>query len=130
MLVSITRLRLRSVWYLLPFFFHTTRAHKQAEAAAGCLGVKVRKTSGLAFWTLTVWDSDASLRAFMTTGPHRTAMPKLFHWCDEAATAHWIVGSPALPDWDTATAQLLQQGRLSRVKHPSDAQRGGRIETS
>lgn len=130
MLVSITRLRLRSAWYLIPFFIHTTRSRKQAESSPGCLGVNVRKTRGLAFWTLTAWDSEANLRAFLATGPHRTAMPKLFHWCDEAATTHWTADSPTLPDWESATQRLLEQGRLSKLKHPSAAQSSGRIEVA
>jgi len=130
MLVSITRLRLRSAWHLIPFFIHTTRSRKQAESSPGCLVVKVRKTKGLAFWTLTAWENETSLRAFMAVGPHRAAMPKLFHWCDEAATAHWPVDTTVMPDWDSATQQLLQHGRLSKLKHPSAAQRSGRIDVS
>ena len=128
MLVSVTRLRLRSALYLLPFVFHTTRSRRQAETHSGCLGVAVRKTRGLAFWTLSAWDSEDSLRSFLAGGPHRQAMPKLFHWCDEAATAHWHTDSSTLPDWDSAARQLQQSGRLSRVKHPSAAQRQGVIE--
>jgi hypothetical protein len=70
------------------------------------------------------------LRAFLLKDPHRSAMAKLFHWCDEAAVAHWTVESTDLPSWESETQLLLAKGRLSRVKVPSDAQREGRINVA
>jgi hypothetical protein len=103
---------------------------KQAMSAPGCIEVKVRKTKGLSFWTLSLWDSEASLRSFLSSSPHREAMPKLFHWCDEAASSHWSIESQRLPSWEQATGNLIQQGRLSRVKNPSKSQSEGRISVT
>jgi len=130
MLASITRLRIRSLWFLPQFFLHTSRSGKQARSSPGCLGVNVRKTQGLTFWTLSVWESEDSLRAFLAQAPHRSAMPKLFHWCDEAAVAHWAVTTREIPDWPAATAKLLQHGRLSRVRNPSALQREGSLNVT
>jgi hypothetical protein len=30
------------------------------------------------------------MRAFMFTPAHRSVMPKLLQWCDEAAVIHWL----------------------------------------
>lgn len=125
--VSVTRLKLRSLRFLLPFMIEATRSRKQASRSPGCLGVAVRKTRGLAFWTLTTWESQSGMRAFMTASPHRDVMPKLAHWCDEAAVEHWDEDSGELPGWERAADQLAKLGRLSRVSHPSAAQAGGRI---
>jgi hypothetical protein len=130
MLASVTRLRLRSWRFLLPFVIHASRSHKQAQAAQGCGVVVTRKTAGLAFWTLSVWESEAQLRAYLGSEPHRSAIPKLFPWCDEAATTHWGVESSRLPEWTEATAKLLAQGRLLRVRFPSEAQRNGVINVT
>jgi Domain of unknown function (DUF3291) len=130
MIVSVTRLRLRSWRFLLPFAWDARQARLQAERSAGCRGALVRKTQGLAFWTLTYWDDEASLRQFMLKGPHRKAMPKLAKWCDESAVTHWQHDAAELPGWDIATARLAEHGRLSRVDHPSDLQRSGRIGVS
>jgi hypothetical protein len=130
MLASVTRLRLRSVWVLLPFLIRAIQTQKQALSAPGCHGARTRKTAGLTFWTLSVWESEQSLRAFLAASPHREAMPKLYYWCDEAALARWPVESNQLPAWGEATAALRQFGRLSRVKKPSAAQSAGHINAT
>jgi len=124
---AITRLRLRSWRFLLPFMIHASRSQKQAMAAPGCFGVRTRKTRGLAFWTLTAWESEAQLRAFLSSDPHRATMPKLPAWCDEAVTTHWTIETKQLPDWQVGTAKLLEGGRLLRVKYPSGSQKSGVI---
>ena len=128
--ISVTRLRLRSIRFFIPFAILTARSKKQVESSNGCLGAEVRKTKGLAFWTLTVWDSEASMRSFMTHSPHREAMSKLAGWCDEAAVGHWTQDSQEKPTWEQASEQVQKLGRLSRVMHPSEAQRDGRINVS
>jgi hypothetical protein len=109
---------------------HASRSQKQAVSSPGCLGVTARKTRGLAFWTLSVWTDEAALRSYLAKSPHRDAMPRLHPWCNEAVTTHWHVDAPTLPGWTEATNQLLQTGRLLRVKHPSPAQAAGRINTT
>ena len=46
---------------------------------------------------MTAWDSQESMRRYMTTGSHKKAMPKLMKWCDEASVAHWEQEGDALP---------------------------------
>ena len=77
-----------------------------------------------------MWEGEASLREYLRAGAHRQAMPKLFPWCNEAATAHWNVESGHMPGWEEATRQLLQAGRLLKVKYPSQAQRAGVINVT
>lgn len=130
MLAAVTRLRLRSWRFLLPFAIHASRSQTQAINAPGCIGVLTRKTAGLAFWTLTAWESEAHLRAYLSRDPHRSAMPKLFPWCDEAVTTHWDIEERKLPDWKTATSKLLENGRLLRVRFPSRMQSAGKISVN
>lgn len=49
--VSVTRLRVRSARFLLPFLWQAVRSALQAKRSRGNLGVRLRKTRGLAFWT-------------------------------------------------------------------------------
>ena len=59
------------------------------------------------------------MKAFRGSGPHAKAMPLLVNWCDEAAYAHWTQNSAAVPAWPDAYEHLVNEGRLSRVAHPS-----------
>jgi heme-degrading monooxygenase HmoA len=121
--MSVTRLRVRS-WRFLPvFLIAAMRSGRQASRADGNLAVSVFRDRRNAFWTLTSWDSEASMKAFILAAPHGPAMLKLLEWCDEAALAHWTQNDPELPSWTEAHKRLLRYGRPSKVNHPSDAQK-------
>lgn len=119
--VSITRLRLRSWRYLLPFFFYAIRSSRQARRAPGCITLSLLREDGPGniFWTRTVWQSADAMRDYMLSGAHRAAMPHLLNWCDEAAVAHWTQPTPDEPTWQQAYEQLIASGRASKVRHPS-----------
>lgn len=121
-LISVTRLRLRSPRYLLPFFWDAILTQFQAQRAPGNLKLSTHREPPLAFWTLTAWDSADSMRKYMTSGAHRKAMPKLMEWCDEASVLSWEQDSPDLPDWETAMQRMAEQGRCTKLPHPSPAQ--------
>ncbi len=62
------------------------------------------------------------MRSFMLSGAHRGGMPRLVEWCDEAAVAHWTQDAREPPSWPESHRRLQQQGRRSKVNHPSGAQ--------
>jgi len=62
------------------------------------------------------------MKKFMISGSHGKAMGKLAEWCDEAAMAHWNQESSELPTWQEAYARLREEGRRSKVNHPSGGQ--------
>jgi hypothetical protein len=121
--VSITRLRVRSWRYWPAFIFQSLRSARQAKVASGSLSVSILRDAGLAFWTRTVWSEESAMRAFMRSGAHRCVMPRLLEWCDEAAVVHWSEEGIEPPSWSQAHRRLQQEGRPSKVNHPSDAQR-------
>lgn len=120
--VSVTRLRVRSFRYMVPFIFFALRSSRQAKAAQGNLGVSLLNDANKAFWTCTVWTTEEAMKSFMLSGPHRKAMPRLLDWCDEAALVHWAQEGKQKPDWQEAHRRLQQEGRRSKVRHPSAAQ--------
>jgi hypothetical protein len=128
--VSVTRLRLRSLLFLLPFAFRVGECNRQALRTPGCQGLRTRKTRGLAFWTLTMWNDEKSMRSFVAASPHREVIPKLSAWCDEGAVAHWTQESASMPEWDAATRVLLDTGRLLHVAHPSEAHKNRQINVT
>ncbi|MDX2229231.1 MAG: DUF3291 domain-containing protein [Leptolyngbyaceae cyanobacterium bins.349] len=126
--VSITRLRLRSPLYLLPFFRYAIPSAQQSATAPGNLITQTRRVGLTAYWTLTVWEDEASMRRYMTSGSHREAMPKLAQWCDEASTVHWVQETTTLPTWEEIQQRMMTQGRLYPVKYPSSHHAAGVIQ--
>jgi hypothetical protein len=123
-LISVTRLRVRSFWFLPGFIFYATRSGSQARSAPGNLGVGLLRDAKNAFWTKTAWQDEAAMRAFMMAMPHRRAMGKLAEWCDEASVVHWNQETADLPGWQEAHRRMIAEGRPSRVRHPSAAHQG------
>jgi hypothetical protein len=119
--ISVTRLRLRSAWYLPKFFWHAIPSNMQARKAPGNLGLDVLNDAHFAFWTKTAWKDEASMRAYILAGPHRKAMPALVDMCDEAYTVHWVQDTAQLPTWQEGYKRLIESGKASRVRHPSAA---------
>jgi hypothetical protein len=117
--VSITRLRLRSAWHLPQFFWHTLASGRQLAKSPGFIKGKTLMDKKLTFWTMSLWQNETGMRAYRNSNAHKKAMPKLQHWCDEASIAHWQQESEDFPDWHLAHQRMMQEGRLSKVKHPS-----------
>jgi heme-degrading monooxygenase HmoA len=117
--VSLTRLRLRSIRFLPGFAIHAVRSQIQVKKASGFLDVGLLPDRKWTFWTMTAWDSEASMRQYMTSGSHKKAMPHLLHWCDEASVAHWTQEDAGLPTWAEADRRMRDTGRASKVNHPS-----------
>jgi hypothetical protein len=118
MFVSITRLHLRSIWYLPHFFWMNERTVRQIRRSIGFREGRLLADSDLTFWTLTLWDSNAAMRAFRDSGAHRVVMPKLLTWCDEASVAQ-MTDRAALPDWEEGHGWMRAHGHASKLRHPS-----------
>ena len=120
-IVSITRLRVRSWPYLPVFFVQTLRSARQAAKAEGNLAVSLLRDRRNTFWTSTSWVDESAMKAFMHARPHGPTMRRLLEWCDEAALVHWSQAGAELPSWETAHKRLQEEGRSSKVNHPSTA---------
>jgi hypothetical protein len=119
-LVSVTRLRLRKIRFLPGFAWFAILSSIQSKKAEGNLETLTVKDRGLVFWTITVWRNLETMRAFRNSGNHRTAMPKLVEWCDEATYVHWEQESDTAPDLSTAYTKLVNEGVVTKVKYPSE----------
>ncbi len=126
-LISVTRLRLRSVRYVPEFIWHTLASSRQVQRAPGFLGGLLAGDSSWGSWTITAWTDEAAMRAYRNGDAHRRAMPKLLHWCDEASVVHWRQDGPDLPDGAAALRRMVAEGRPSKVLHPSPEHAAGRI---
>jgi len=125
--ISVTRLRVRSFGYLLQFVWESLKSARQAEHSDGFLGGRMLRNAKSIFWTITAWQDETAMNAYRTGGAHRSAMPKLLKWCDEAAVVHWNQESSELPSWPEAHRRMVKEGRPSKVSHPSAAQASSHI---
>jgi hypothetical protein len=117
--VSLTRLRLRSFRFVPVFVVYMLRSLRQVKKATGFQHGAVLADRRWTFWTMTAWDTQESMRRYMTTGSHKRAMPHLLDWCDEASVAHWSHAETTLPSWTEADERMRSDGRLSKVLNPS-----------
>jgi hypothetical protein len=119
MFVSLTRLRIRSFRFVPLFALHTFRSLNQVKKAPGFQSGALLADRSWTFWTMTAWDTQESMRDFMTTGSHKTAMPHLLEWSDEASVTHWEQQETTLPSWTEADKRMREGGRPSKVRNPS-----------
>jgi hypothetical protein len=117
--VSLTRLRIRSIRFVPLFAVYVFRSRRQVRRAPGFQSGALLTDRRRTFWTMTAWDSEESMRAYMTAGAHKQAMPHLLHWSDEASVAHWTQTDATLPSWTEAERRMREGGRASKVLHPS-----------
>lgn len=103
MIASITKIRLKSVFKLPKFMFVSGPVFKQAKNAPGNKGVK-STSSGLQFFTLTLWEDERSIMDFMLSGAHREVMKVIRDYSEDYGSARWEVSE--MPAWDDARAQL------------------------
>lgn len=127
-LVAITRLRLRGYRFLPAFGWHSLKAARQAERSPGFLGGALSADPlRVTYWTVTVWESEAAMRAFRASGDHQRVMHRLAGWCDEASVAHWEQADASVPLPAEVLRRMISAGRASRLNHPSTDHAAGRI---
>jgi hypothetical protein len=77
-LVMASHLPLKRITDTVRFFRAVSAVRKQLATAQGLIGYTLRaKPLARDYWTLSVWQDDTSLRAFMRTAPHVGVMTSL-----------------------------------------------------
>ena len=120
--VSVTRLRVKSIIFLIPFMRANEVSVKELKISKGLIKGKELIDKHLTFWTVTLWEDEAAMKGFRGSPSHRNAMQHLPQWCNEASYHHWIQEEDEYPDWNTVAEKLYAEGKLSKVRNPSIAQ--------
>jgi hypothetical protein len=118
-LISGTRLRVRSIFYLPQFFWANELSARQLAHSPSFLGGRLLVDRDRTFWTVTAWEGEAAMRAYRNSGAHRKVMPKLLKWCNEATVVHWNQESSVLPNWQEIHRRMVSEGKVSKVNNPS-----------
>jgi len=96
--ISVTGFRLRYPVLAPVFWFHAVRALAQARNAPGNRHAAARTVDGV-HHTLTAWTDRGAMRAYLGSGPHRSAM-RAFPWLGTGRTCGF--DAEGIPDWPTA----------------------------
>jgi hypothetical protein len=126
--VSVTRLSLRSLRFVRRFQRDNAAIIAQIVGSAGFVGGRLLVETPLTYWTMTGWDDEAAMHAFIRSGAHRSAMPRIQDWSDEATYTHWLQESPILPDWRGAAWRLAAAPQPFRLRLPSGNHTRGNIK--
>jgi len=126
-LVSVTRLHLKSPLYLPAFLWHTAWSTWQIINTPGFLGGKLVGDAHGGSWTLTTWEDKSAMQNYRNSGAHRQTMPHIQKWCDEALVVHWEQENSSLPNAVEAHRRMLENGHFTRLSKPSPAQRSRKI---
>ncbi len=119
--ISVTRLHLRSPLYLPFFLGNVWLTRRQIVNTSGFLGGKLVTDAKQGYWTMTAWEEQAAMKFYRNSGAHRSVMPRLQDWCDEASVVHWQQEDSSLPNWAEAHRRLVADGFLTKLSHPSSA---------
>jgi hypothetical protein len=119
-LLSITRLRIRSIFYLPKFFWYAMKSYKQALKADGNLAAKIFTDKGFVFWTCSIWEDELHMLNYMKSDIHKKAMPYLQQWCNEARTGHMIVSGNDFPSPAQMAQMLRKFGKSSKLLKPDE----------
>ena len=103
-LVLLSFLPLRRFRDFPAFVRHDARITRQLSGARGLIGYsKLGRPWVKRFWTLSAWEDEAALAAFIHTGPHVRAMSELPPRMGPTRFVRWTLPGAALPPtWDDA----------------------------
>jgi heme-degrading monooxygenase HmoA len=102
-----------------PTFLRAVLAiRRQLADAPGLIGYSLRaKPLACDYWTLSVWEDAASLRAFVGSPPHAQLMRSLAPVMRATAFARWeIDGGDGQPEWPAALARLAEAGTAGAAR--------------
>jgi heme-degrading monooxygenase HmoA len=85
---------------------------RQLAEARGLVGYSLfGKPFAKQYWTLSVWENEAALQAFVRESPHQEVMSALAADMGKTQFARWQMhGSEGQPSWDDALRRLGPDG--------------------
>lgn len=67
------------------------------------------RSTGLTFYTLTLWDDERSMMTFMLSGPHKEAMKVIKKFSSDYGSSRWH--SAEMPSWNEALKKFTSQSK-------------------
>lgn len=104
-------------WRSMPrFLLYTAQIRRQLRASAGLVGYSLRaRIAARQFWTLSAWEDETVLRAFVAAPPHAAIMKALAPHMGATRFTRWTVKASDLPlQWEDA----LKRGEAAGIASP------------
>ncbi len=109
MIITVTSIKLRSVWYFFRLSLFGFRIQKQAASEKGF--IKMKNTGfGYEHFTLSAWQSEGDLKRFARSGEHSAAMKRTRELATEVRT--YTYSADKLPDWPSAKQLLKDKAKV------------------
>ena len=107
MIITITSIRLKSLWHFFKLSLLGLRIVKQTKTEKGF--VRMKNTGfGYMHYTLSVWESEEDVKRFARTGAHARAMQQSKNIATEIRT--YTYSSNQLPSWKQVKQLLKEKG--------------------
>lgn len=114
MFVTITSIRLKSLWLFFNLSWHGLKISRQIKTHEGFL--KMKSTGfGYHHYTCSAWRTEADMKNFMRKGAHLKAMKVSAHLATEIRT--YTYETNQLPTWKDAKRLLITSGKI--VTYPA-----------
>ena len=85
------------MWTLPRFEWYTQRVHWQLARTTGLMGYSFRGRFPKEYWTLSAWQGNRDLLAFMRAMPHARVMTVFPSFMERFGSVRWKVKGSALP---------------------------------
>lgn len=108
MFVTITSLKLKSVWGFFKLSLFGLKISNQAKKEKGFIAMK-NTGFGYHHYTLTQWQTEDDLKRFSRSGEHLNAMKKSGTLATEIRT--YTYAADRMPNWNTAKKLLIENGK-------------------
>ncbi len=105
--VSITGLKLKSIFHWPQFAWLAIRSMNQAKQAKGNITAQARSVNGIQH-TLSVWQSKAHMLAYLKAGAHLQAMKNFRHM---AGGSTYGYDASTAPSWEEALEIWRKYGK-------------------
>jgi len=127
--ISITGLKVKSIWRYPQFWIHAVPSAIQAQSATGIVEARTTYRNGIQH-TLTVWEDRKFMLRYLRGGAHLKAMKVTDQVSEPNSTKVYGYESDTIPTWEEAIKLWDVYGTRHGKLVPSVKQNSGGIVTS
>jgi hypothetical protein len=109
MIISVTSIRLKSVWHFFRLSLFGLKVSQQAKAEKGFIGMK-NTGFGYMHYTMSCWQTEVDAKRFARTGAHAEAMKAGSQIANEVRI--YSYAGEHMPDWKEAKQLLIDRGKI------------------